>query len=77
MDDLSDGDQIVAQVIDELAESRLNVHAILSTLTRTLSRLRPGTWVAVLMNRDPSSSIVVAADEAEPALAQYVDRYIE
>jgi GAF domain-containing protein len=77
VDDLSDGDQIVAQVIDELAESRLNFHAILSTLTRTLSRLRPGTWVAVLMNRDPSSSIVVAADEAEPALAQYVDRYVE
>ena len=76
-DDLGDGDQLVAQVIDELAESRLNLHAILSTVTRALSRLRPGTWVAVLMNKDPSSSIVVAADEAEPALAQYVDRYIE
>ena len=77
VDDLSDGDRIVAQVIDELAESRLNLHAILSTVTRTLSRLRPGTWVAVLMNKNPSSSIVVAADEAEPALAHYVDRYVE
>lgn len=77
LDDLRDGDRIVAEVIDELADSRLNLHAILATVTRTLSRLRPGTWVAVLMNRDPSSSIVVAADEAEPALAHYVDRYIE
>ena len=77
MDDLSDGDRIVAEVIDELADSRLNLHAILATVTRTLSQLRPGTWVAVLMNKDPSSSIVVAADEAEPALAHYVDRYLE
>jgi GAF domain-containing protein len=77
VEDLSDGDQIVAEVIDELADSRLNLHAILATVTRTLSRLRPGTWVAVLMNKDPSSSIVVAADEAEPALAHYVDRYVE
>src|SRR5258708_26510386 len=29
------------------------------------------------MNKDTSSSIVVAADEAEPGLAQYVDRYVE
>jgi GAF domain-containing protein len=77
VEDLSDGDQIVAEVIDELADSRLNLHAILATVTRTLSRLRPGTWVAVLMNKDPSSSIVVAADEAEPGLAHYVDRYVE
>jgi GAF domain-containing protein len=75
--DLSDGDEIVAQVIDELADSRLNIHAILSAVTRTLSRLRPGTWVAVLMNKDPSTSIVVAADESEPALAHYVDQYVE
>jgi GAF domain-containing protein len=76
-EDLGDGDHIVAEVIDELADSRLNLHAILATVTRTLSRLRAGTWVAVLMNKDPSSSIVVAADEAEPALAHYVDRYVE
>jgi GAF domain-containing protein/DNA-binding CsgD family transcriptional regulator len=77
VEDLGDGDRIVAEVIDELADSRLNLRAILTTVTRTLSRLRPGTWVAVLMNKDPSSSIVVAADEAEPALAHYVDRYVE
>jgi GAF domain-containing protein len=77
VEDLGDGNRIVAEVIDELADSRLNLHAILATVTRTLSRLRPGTWVAVLMNKDTSSSIVVAADEAEPGLAQYVDRYVE
>src|SRR5258708_10445121 len=77
VEDLGDGNRIVAEVIDELADSRLNLHAILATVTRTLSRFRPGTWVAVLMNKDTSSSIVLAADEAEPGLAQYADRHVE
>lgn len=70
------GDQIVAEIFDELADSRLDVHAILTTVTKTLSRLRPGTWVAALMNKDPSTSHVVAADDSEPGLAGYVERYM-
>src|ERR1700737_2406130 len=74
--DLNDGDRIAAEVMEDLADTRLDIRVILATVTKTLSRLRPGTWVASLMNRDPSTSLVVAADESEPALAHYVDRYV-
>lgn len=72
----SDGDRILAEVIDDMADSRLSLREVLATVTKTLSRLRPGTWVAALMNKDPSTSLVVAADESEPALAHYVDRWV-
>jgi GAF domain-containing protein len=74
--DLSNGNRIAAEVIEGLANSRLDVRATLATVTKTLSRLRSGTWVATLMNKDPSTSLVVAADESEPALAHYIDRYV-
>jgi GAF domain-containing protein len=70
------GDSIVAKVIDDLADSRLSARDILATITRTLSRHRPGTWVAALMTRDPRTSVVVAADDPEPAFGQYVERYM-
>lgn len=76
VDNLSDADHVVAEVIRDLTDSRLNVREVLATVTKTLSRLRPGTWVAALMNKDPSTSQVVAADESEPALAHYVDRWV-
>jgi GAF domain-containing protein len=75
-DDPSYGDRIVAEVIDDLVDARLDIRAVLATVTTTLSRLRPGTWVAALMNKDPSTSLVVAADDAEPALAHFVDRWV-
>jgi GAF domain-containing protein len=71
-DDPMDEDRIVGEVFDELANSRPDVRAILNTLVSTLSRLRRGTWVGSLMNRDPSTSMMVAADAREPAMAEYV-----
>jgi GAF domain-containing protein len=65
-------DRIVGEVFDELANSRPDVRAILSSLVSMLSRLRGGTWVGSLMNRDPRTSMMVAADVREPAMAEYV-----
>jgi len=75
-DDPVDADRIVGEVFGELANSRPDVRAILTTLMGTLSRLRRGTWVGALMNRDPSTSLIVAADAREPAFASYVHRSV-
>jgi PAS domain S-box-containing protein len=67
------GEQALAEVTNQLAGARLDPEAILTTVTGTLSRLRPGTWVASLMHKDPRTSRVVAADDADPLLARYVE----
>jgi DNA-binding CsgD family transcriptional regulator len=59
-----------------LASAPLGVQSILATATSTLSRLLPGTWMALVMNHNPETSRVVVADDAERAMAEYVDTYI-
>jgi GAF domain-containing protein/DNA-binding CsgD family transcriptional regulator len=73
---LSAGDRIVAQIGAELAAIEPDVQAILAAATYGLSRLWPATWVALLMNPDPSTSQVSVADDAEPTMAEYVDGYV-
>ncbi len=67
------GDDALAEVPTHLAATRLDPQAILTTVTGTLSRLRPGTWVASLINKDPRTSRVVAADDSDPLIARYVE----
>ncbi|HEV2140966.1 MAG TPA: GAF domain-containing protein [Candidatus Dormibacteraeota bacterium] len=67
------GDDALAEVTNQLASARLDPDAILSTVTSTLSRLRAGTWIAVLMQKDPAHLKVVAANEADPLIARYVE----
>jgi PAS domain S-box-containing protein len=69
----SAGDHIVDEVTEVLAEARFDVHAILTSVTRTLSRLRPGIWVAAVMGKDPEAMRVIATDEADPAIAAYIE----
>ena len=68
----SGGDHIVDQVTDVLAQARLNPEAILTNVTRALSRLRPGIWVAAVMGRDPEAMRVIATDDSDPTAAAYV-----
>lgn len=49
---------------------------MLGTATAALSRVRAGTWVALVMNHDPSTSMVVTADDTNPKVAAYVDSYM-
>ena len=70
------GPQIVARVSDELARVELDTRDILMTVTRTLSELRPGTWTALLMNKDPSTSLIAVADKDDPATARYIEKYL-
>lgn len=70
------GSQIVARISDELAQAELDTHKILATVTRTLSELRSGTWVALLMNKDPSTSMLSVTDNSDPAVASYIEKYL-
>jgi len=63
-------------VTDELARAPLEARAILTTATNTLSGLRSGTWVGLLMNKDPSTSLIAVADRADPAAAAYIEGYL-
>ena len=71
----SAGDHIIDAVTDSLAEARLEPRAILSTVTRALSKMRPGVWIATLIGKDPSEiQIVIANDGAQP---DYMDNYLD
>lgn len=67
------GDAALAEVTNQLASARLDPQTILTTVIGTLSKLRAGTWVASLMHKDPRTSRVVAADDADPMIARYVE----
>ena len=67
------GAEAVAQVTDELASAHLDPEAILQAVTTTLSKLRAGTWVAALMNKDPRTVRVVAANDADRQTAEYIE----
>lgn len=67
------GDVALAEVTTQLAAARLDPDAILSTVTNTLSRLRAGTWIGVMIQKDPGNVNVVAANQADPLIAQYVE----
>jgi PAS domain S-box-containing protein len=67
------GDAAVAAITEQLAGSRLDPDAILKTVTSSLSKLRNGTWVAVLLNKDPRTVRVVAANDADPQVAEYIE----
>lgn len=70
----SSGDHIVDHVTDQLAGARLEPRAILATVTRELSRLRPGDWMATLIGKDPNDMTIVVSNEDD---GHYGERYVE
>lgn len=68
----SPGDHVVEQVMGVLAEARLEPQAILTTVTRSLSRLRPGVWVAAVMGKNPEAMRVIATDDGNPVAGAYI-----
>jgi PAS domain S-box-containing protein len=66
------GADAVAQVTEQLAGLRSDPEAILRAVTTTLSRIRAGTWVASLMNKDPRTVRMFAASDSDPEIAQYI-----
>ena len=70
------GDHIVSEVVNELAEVHLDSRAIMIAVTSALSRVREGTWVATLLDKDPATCQVVAVNLAEPESAEYINRHV-
>lgn len=66
-------DHIVDAVTEVLATARLDPQAMLTNVTRTLSRMRPGIWAAAVMGKDPDAIRVVMADESELATSAYIE----
>ena len=69
-------DLALAEITDELATARLDVFEVLTVATGILSRTKQGTWVAMVMNEDPTTSRIVTSDDADPAMATYIDAYV-
>ena len=67
------GSAAVAAVTDQLAATRLDPQAILKTSVTTLTKIRPGTWLATLMNKDPRGMRVRAASDTDPQIADYIE----
>ena len=71
----SAGDHIVDEVTDSLAQARMEPRAIITAVTRTLARLRPGIWVASLMGKDPSDIQVIVSDQ--DGGSDFASEYVE
>ena len=69
----SAGDHIVDAVTEVLATARLDPQAILTNVTKTLSRMRPGIWAAGVMGKDPEAIRVIMADESDLATSAYIE----
>jgi len=63
----------LGDLTQQMTNARLGPEAILSAVISSLSRVRPGTWVASLLNKDPRTVRVVAANDSQPLLARYVE----
>src|SRR5207245_1311016 len=69
------GDHIVSEVVNQLADVHLETRAILVAVTSALSRMRPGTWVAELLDKDPRTSQTFAPNFEQPEIAEYINRW--
>jgi DNA-binding CsgD family transcriptional regulator/GAF domain-containing protein len=67
------GEEALSAVMNSLAGARLDPESVLRIAVATLSELRPGTWVATLMSKDPRQVMIVAANEANPEIAEYAE----
>src|SRR5207302_10627074 len=67
---------ILAHISGELAGTAPDVQSILTTLTRSLSRIRTGTWFAVLLDLDPSTAHAVVAGDSDGPMSAYVDGFV-
>ncbi|HYL07342.1 MAG TPA: GAF domain-containing protein [Candidatus Udaeobacter sp.] len=73
----SAGDHIIEQVTERLAHARMEPRAILDTVTRALTELRPGLWLASLMGKDPNDIQVVLASSDDSTAVDYAEGYME
>ncbi|HEV2218161.1 MAG TPA: GAF domain-containing protein [Candidatus Dormibacteraeota bacterium] len=62
----------VATVTDRIVAAKLDPQAILEEGVDALVKVRPGTWLATLINKDPRTMRVHAASDVEPQIAEFI-----
>src|SRR6266852_2592752 len=62
----------VATVTDHIAAAKLDPQALLEAAVEKLVKLRAGTWLATLINKDPRTMRVHAASDVEPQIAEFI-----
>ena len=67
---------IWSRLSDELTKAPSDSQALLNALTRALTSARAGTWVALLMDPEPTTASIVVADDANRAMANYIEKII-
>ena len=72
----SDADRVAADLTENLANSQLDLEALLTGALGFLSKARRGTWVGLVMKSDPSKSLVVTADHYNSRMASHIDGYL-
>jgi DNA-binding CsgD family transcriptional regulator len=68
--------ELFADVSLELARAPADIEAVLTLATSRLSRIRPATWVAMVMYPDTETSRIVVADDRDRELARYIEDYV-
>src|SRR5216684_8703986 len=66
------GAAAVATVTDHIAAAKLDPQAILEAAVEKLVKLRAGTWLATLINKDPRTMRVYAASDVDPQIAEFI-----
>ena len=62
----------IATVTDRIVAAKLDPQSILEEGVEALVKLRPGTWLATLINKDPRTMRVHAASDVEPQIAEFI-----
>ena len=75
-DSVPDAALVVNQLSSVLFADGQDLETVLSVATRTLSRVRSGTWLATVMCGDIMTSRVLVVDDSDPKMAEYLNRYM-
>jgi DNA-binding CsgD family transcriptional regulator len=70
---LVETDEALLAITEQLGGARVDPAAALRNAMATLSKLRPVTWVGTIMAKDTQMLLVLAANDAEPQLARYIE----
>ena len=66
------GAAAIAKVTDRIVTAKLDPQAILEAAVDSLVKIRPATWLATLINKDPRTMRVHAASDVEPQIAEFI-----
>lgn len=70
---MAEADRVIADVTAALVRSEARPEAILTAVVDTLAGDRPAMWIASLLTKDPARVRVIARDEENAEISEYID----